>query len=187
MDSDSFCSSAFPVVELSIDSPSWLCSVCFANQHQIELQIKLLAEAVAKRLKLKPNFRISVLLSDDERLRQLNKEFRGKDKPTNVLSFPSSSELRATMGGDFIGDIALSYERVSCESIEFLKSFKEYFSHMIVHSILHLFGYDHVLNEEAKLMEQLESDIMISLGFSCPYSSVKVDGAVLADNIDNHA
>jgi probable rRNA maturation factor len=117
------------------------------------------------------------LLTDDSELQRLNRDFRYQDKPTNVLSFPAH-EINLFNYQDlsldednalFLGDIAISYERILEESIEQQKFFKEHFTHILVHSILHLIGYDHIDEHDADKMEQLEINILSSIGFKNPY------------------
>ncbi len=110
----------------------------------------------------------SVLLANDKTLQELNNNFRGKNKPTNVLSFPSNIGLDAKKS-IYLGDIAISYNTLYNESLEQGKSFKDHFTHMLIHSILHLLGYDHIKEKEAKAMEQLEIKILSLLKIKNPY------------------
>lgn len=119
--------------------------------------------------------RMVVLLDGDDTLCKLNKEFRNQDKPTNVLSFPSTEatleDLRNVQNASavFLGDIAISYDRVYEESIEQIKGFLEHFTHILVHATLHLVGYDHVKEDDAKRMERIEIAVLHNLGFRNPY------------------
>ncbi|AEI88830.1 MAG: rRNA maturation RNase YbeY [Candidatus Midichloria mitochondrii] len=120
---------------------------------------------------------VAVLLTDDGELEQLNHEFRHKNGPTNVLSFPSHEFSRDDFSSlpiqedekFFLGDVAISYQRISQESIEQTKTFKAHFTHILVHSFLHLLGYDHVEESDAEIMERVEISIMNSMGFKDPY------------------
>lgn len=94
----------------------------------------------------------------------LNLQFRGKDKPTNVLSFPYEDM------DDYLGDIIICLPVVEQEAVTQQKTVEQHFAHMIVHGVLHLSGHDHETDIEAEKMEALESDIMISLGFENPYN-----------------
>lgn len=111
---------------------------------------------------------VSILLSNDNKLRELNHDFRGKNKPTNVLSFPSGSPLQCEKHL-YLGDIAISFQTLYNESQEQQKTFKDHYTHMLVHSILHLVGYDHERKKEAALMENLEKTILKSLNIKNPY------------------
>lgn len=120
---------------------------------------------------------------------QLNRDYRGKDRPTNVLSFPmqmdelhlpsdltpddfSSDELSAPDAHwQMLGDLAICAEVVAEEALQQHKSLQAHWAHMLVHGMLHLQGYDHIENDEAQRMEQLETRIMQQLGFSDPYQA----------------
>ena len=110
----------------------------------------------------------SLKLSDDKELQALNHEFLGKDKPTNVLSFPSHE-------AGYIGDIAISFSRIELEASEQNKEFKNHYAHMIVHAILHLMGYDHKTEKEASIMEAKEILALGALGIKNPYEILKID------------
>lgn len=105
----------------------------------------------------------SLLLTDDAALRDLNRRFRGQDKPTNVLSFPSG-------GGGGLGDIALAYETCRREAEDQGVAFRDHARHLIVHGLLHLVGHDHEANDEAERMERLETRILATLGVADPYA-----------------
>lgn len=118
---------------------------------------------------------ISVLLTDDASQRVLNREWRGKDKPTNVLSFPALDADDPLEG--LLGDISLAYETLVREAEELEKPFEHHFAHLLVHGMLHVLGYDHLSEDEALAMEARETDIMGLLGYPDPY-----DGQVLVDD-----
>lgn len=110
---------------------------------------------------------VSFLFCDDARIRELNRQFRGKDQPTNVLSFPGPEPLDEAQ---FLGDIALAYETIAREAREQGKSLEHHCRHMIVHGFLHLLGYDHEESVEAEEMEATEIRILQALGVEDPYS-----------------
>jgi probable rRNA maturation factor len=114
------------------------------------------------------DFEVSVMLTDDARIRELNRTWRGKDKPTNVLSFPAPEQPGAT-GPRHLGDIALAYETLVRESEDESKDLAHHFAHLIVHGILHLLGYDHEVETEAEVMEALEVKALAMLGIADPY------------------
>lgn len=104
----------------------------------------------------------ALALADDAMLHDLNRRFRGKDKATNVLSFPSGEE-------EFLGDIAISLQTVVREAAEQDKKPGDHALHMLVHGLLHLLGYDHDTDEDAEEMESLERRVLENLGIADPY------------------
>lgn len=116
---------------------------------------------------------LSVLLADDATVRRLNRDYRGIDKPTNVLSFPQHEAADAQLAGMpcLIGDIVLALETVEREAAEAGKPVEDHLTHLIVHGLLHLCGYDHETDEEAEAMEARERAILASLGISDPYAA----------------
>jgi len=130
---------------------------------------------------LKKNFilEISVSLVSDLQMKKINLEFRGKNKATNVLSFPALDEnlirqigLKELVGADeylFLGDIIIAFETLKKESLAQKKKFHDHLTHLILHSILHLIGYDHEEEKMAKIMEDLEVKILKKLKIKDPY------------------
>ena len=110
---------------------------------------------------------VSVVLCDDAEIRRLNKQWRGKDKATNVLSFPPPPGPGADRHR---GDIVIAFETVAREAVEERKPFDAHLAHMVVHGYLHLAGYDHESDPEAEEMEQLEREILSTLGIADPYA-----------------
>ncbi|GGA38169.1 rRNA maturation RNase YbeY [Pelagibacterium lentulum] len=116
---------------------------------------------------------ISIVLTDDQSQKELNRQWRGKDKPTNVLSFPQIEPDDAVMG--LLGDIILAHETLVREAAALDKSFEAHFVHLLVHGMLHILGYDHQTGEQALVMETRETDIMIRLGYEDPYDGQDLD------------
>jgi len=108
------------------------------------------------------------VLSDDAEQRQLNKQWRGIDKSTNVLSFPQLAPFAPVVG--LVGDIILARETLEREAAEMGIAFQAHFTHLVVHGFLHLLGYDHVEDSEAERMESLETRILATLGIADPYA-----------------
>lgn len=124
----------------------------------------------------KKEFEANLLLSGDETIRDLNKRFRNKDAVTNVLSFPQlNPEEVCKIDTLFyenkllIGDIIMSHNEIMRESKQFSLSFFDRATHLLVHSVLHLFGFDHIKSAEREKMEGLEIEILQSLGLNNPY------------------
>jgi len=135
---------------------------------------------------------MSLVLADDALVRTLNRDYRDKDRPTNVLSFALLDDLDTLEGQDdddvlatdagmpiLIGDVILAYETVLREAGEQGKSFENHLTHLVIHGVLHLLGYDHETDPDADRMERLETSILARLGIADPYadSSGGADGA----------
>lgn len=112
---------------------------------------------------------LSLLFTDDTAMRRINAEWRGMDKPTNVLSFPAIPIEPGDMPGPMLGDIVLAQETIAREAGELSRNFDDHLAHLLVHGYLHLFGYDHIEQDEAELMESHETRILAALGISDPY------------------
>ncbi len=140
--------------------------------------------AALAELDLAPEgFTLCLMGCDDARILELNGDFRGKAKPTNVLSWPSDERGARGEGGtpeapepgdeddpESLGDIAISYDTCAREAAEAGKPLADHVTHLVVHGLLHLLGYDHVREGDAALMEGTEVRILARLGLSDPYS-----------------
>jgi len=109
---------------------------------------------------------MTILLTSDARLRELNATFRGQDKPTNVLAFPAGEP-------GYLGDIAIAHGVAAKEAKAARKRLIDHAAHLVVHGALHLLGYDHVRVREAKVMEALETSLLANLGIADPYAKAK--------------
>ena len=118
---------------------------------------------------------VSVLLTDDAAVRVLNRDWRGMDRPTNVLSFPSEG-ISPPGAPALLGDVALAFETVAREAATQGKPIEHHTRHLIVHGVLHLVGYDHAEDGEAERMEGRERQILAGLGVPDPYAEERVDG-----------
>lgn len=107
---------------------------------------------------------VSVLLCDDEAIRLLNRDWRHKDRPTDVLSFPA-----ADIDAPFLGDIAVAHGVALVDASEKNIGLEQHLSHLLIHGLLHLFGYDHLEDAEAAEMEAFEISALASLGWPDPY------------------
>jgi probable rRNA maturation factor len=116
---------------------------------------------------------LAVMLTDDPGIRTLNSNWRGINKPTNVLSFPALQPKGARKPGDaprMLGDIAIAYETTRREADAEGKPFEHHLSHLAIHGFLHLIGYDHENDADAEEMESLETEILQQLGIPDPYA-----------------
>lgn len=118
-----------------------------------------------------PQAEVTVRIVEVEESQQLNRDYRGKDKPTNVLSFPFEAPPEIEI--DLLGDLIICKKVVETEAKEQNKSLNAHWAHMVVHGSLHLLGYDHIDDDEAEEMESLETEILQKLGFDDPYLSEK--------------
>ena len=119
---------------------------------------------------------LSVTLTNDHHIQQLNNDYRGKNSPTNVLSFPqlnNDKDLEHTTEPIImLGDVVVALETIEREAIEQNKTLQDHFIHMVIHSILHLLGYDHENQSEAETMEALEIKILSDMGIKNPYQTL---------------
>lgn len=107
---------------------------------------------------------ISIVLTDDAHIQVLNRDYRQKDKATNVLSFPQDEP-------SLLGDVICAYETIAREAVDQGKSLQDHFTHMLVHGTLHLLGHDHENDAEAAVMEALEIEILSRIGVKNPYEA----------------
>lgn len=135
--------------------------------------LKKVVETSLRHIATQSNCEIGIACVDNAESYQLNLDYRGKDKPTNVLSFPSDlpDEMAAILDSFPIGDLVICIPVVLQEAIDQQKTPIEHFTHMLVHGTLHLMGYDHETSEQdAEEMEALEIEILKKLGFDNPYT-----------------
>jgi len=128
-------------------------------------------EALAVSGRRESGFEIALLGCDDTRIATLNADFRGKPVPTNVLSWPAmaSPPMQGTMPETELGDIAIAYETCIREAVEKGISVQDHVTHLVIHGVLHLLGYDHIIESDAEEMEKLEIIALAKLGIDNPY------------------
>ncbi|WP_227370848.1 rRNA maturation RNase YbeY [Halomonas sp. M20] len=132
-----------------------------------ERELARWAEAALAHHPNRANDELTIRLVSENESRCLNRDYRGKDKPTNVLSFPF--EAPPGLEIPLLGDLIVCHEVVAREALQQDKSPADHYAHMVVHGILHLLGYDHIEEAEAEEMEMLERTILASLGIADPY------------------
>ncbi len=131
--------------------------------------------AVAAALAEGISVELNLVFADDRLMRDLNRKFRGKDKPTNVLSFPQMSprelkkSLRQLKSTLVLGDVVMGYQTVRREAKEQGKALLDHMAHLTVHGVLHLFGHDHYNAAASRRMERLEKRVLAGFGISDPY------------------
>lgn len=130
-----------------------------------QLAVKRAAGAAISAEKAR-NVNVTLVLANDRKVKKLNHMYRGKNKPTNVLSFPDGSKERKLT---HLGDIVLAYETIAREAKAQQKDFRQHAMHLAVHGVLHLLGYDHEKSKEAETMEAKEIKILAGLRIANPY------------------
>ena len=115
---------------------------------------------------------VSVVFCDDAFIAALNDRWRGQAKPTNVLSFPANHPKKA-----LLGDIVVAYETAAREAEDEGKTLRAHVTHLLVHGTLHLLGRDHLVEDEAENMEEMERSVLAALGIADPYAETIVEGA----------
>jgi probable rRNA maturation factor len=149
------------VVDVEVADPAWLA----AGDVDGLAQDAVAATLIEVGRRVHPDGEISIRLCDDDEIRALNLAWRDKDKATNVLSFPAP----AGNEGPLLGDIVVAFEYGSEEARECGRSLRDHLTHMIVHGLLHLLGFDHEKQFDAEEMEDLERRILAKLGIDDPY------------------
>jgi probable rRNA maturation factor len=151
---------AAPLVDIQVQSPLW------ESEPAGEATVREAVAAAAKRVPAEGE--LSVVLTDDAAIRTLNRDWRGFDKPTNVLSFPASSP-KIEGFPPLLGDVIVAYETLAREASEQEKPVLHHLAHLVVHGYLHVLGYDHQTDSEAEAMEGLEREILSVLRIADPY------------------
>ena len=150
-------------IEVVIESDRWDAEPLAART------IRAAIDTAAREISA-PSGEIAVMLVDDEAMRGLNRQWRGQDKPTNVLSFPAAP-IPGTPGASHLGDIAVAFETTAREAAAEEKTLAQHLAHLAVHGYLHLLGYDHENVKDAEAMERTETAILARLGIPDPYAA----------------
>jgi probable rRNA maturation factor len=152
-------------IDISVEAGDWP-----AESVLLKLANAAIAAGAGEMGALGGSSELSLVFSDDAAIRRLNAGWRGKDKPTNVLSFPAFSWRRGDPLPPMLGDIVVAAETVRKEADLEGKPFEHHLTHLIVHGFLHLLGYDHETDGEAEEMEGLERRILAALAIPDPYA-----------------
>jgi probable rRNA maturation factor len=143
-------------IALRVEAPAWRRRLPAA-----EGLVRRAARAALAAAKPRPRGELCIVLADDVLQRKLNHDFGGRDKPTNVLSFEGAPVS--------LGDVVLALETIAGEAETQGKSLADHVAHLVVHGVLHLMGYDHQTDGQARRMERLETEILAGLGIADPY------------------
>ena len=149
-------------LDIVVKSPPW------TKVRGVRPMLRRAVAAAAARLRL-DEAEVAIVLTDDAAIRKLNRSWRKRDRPTNVLSFPAPREPAASRRR-LLGDVVIAYETAAREAKAEGKPLKNHVSHLAVHGFLHLLGYDHETAEEAEEMEGLERAILFTLGVPDPFA-----------------
>lgn len=156
-------------IHILVTSPLWKRRI-----KSFDRKAKSWAVAALSGAKFGQSAEISILFASDAEIKSLNRDWRGKNKPTNVLSFPAFSprDLKKQKGKVFLGDVILAAETVAREAKAQKKSFADHAAHLTVHGVLHLLGYDHDSERAAKKLESLEILILQAFKIADPYQGL---------------
>ena len=156
-----------PTIDIDID-PIWTETI---DWEALAAAATLAAATVAPEL-AHDTMLVSLVMADDDEVQALNKQWRAKDKPTNVLSFPAPAQPRAAEGrANLLGDLVICARLLRSEARAQGKTLRAHWAHLVVHGALHLIGYDHVKTRDERRMQRREISVLKSLGFANPYRS----------------
>ncbi|WP_425420127.1 rRNA maturation RNase YbeY [Oricola indica] len=152
-------------IDVGVEAGDW------AGEDELAALSRRAVDAAVARLGLgDAGSELSIVFTDNEAMRVLNAQWRGKDKPTNVLSFPAFPLSPGDPPGPMLGDIVIAFETVKSEAELEGKPFDDHLRHLVVHGFLHVLGYDHENDTDAEEMEAAERAILADMGIADPYS-----------------
>jgi probable rRNA maturation factor len=155
------------VIDIEIEDAAWSDAL-----PDVEAVVERAAQGALDTLtQAKRGGAVAILLTDDAAVADLNTRFRGKPTSTNVLSFPAADSAYP-----HLGDVALAYGVCASEAEAQSKSLADHLTHLVVHGVLHLLGYDHESEADAEVMEQMECEILRRFGIADPYAQRDADG-----------
>jgi probable rRNA maturation factor len=177
MDSDSS-----PSIEVAVVDNAWRTAVTNPEAFVRDVAMAALRTNPARLdADLEVGLELGIRLTDDAEVQALNRDYRGKDRPTNVLSFPGDDPDAPRAQGQplLLGDIVVAFETTAGEAAEAGRSVEAHLAHLIVHGVLHLLGHDHQGEAEAVAMEALETRALAGLGYADPYAdSLPLDSSI---------
>ncbi len=157
-----------PILAIDIAYSGWQ-GVVEASKEQIAEAVRLVIERISH---YPVQYELSIVFANDETVQKLNRDYRHKDQPTNILSFPQIdrfSDVRDMPSPVMLGDLVLSWETISFEAVSQEKVLIHHVLHLVVHGVMHLLGFDHMTELEADEMEKIEIDILKQLHIPNPY------------------
>ena len=159
---------ALPQIDIAIEAGHW------PNEDALLRLVCVAIERAAKTADLKwpKGAELSMVFTDDAAMAKLNEQWRNKPKATNVLSFPGDDIEVGEPATQLIGDLVFAFETVLDEAKEQNKTFENHFLHLVIHGFLHLFGYDHIEEDEAEQMEAIETKALALLNINDPYAEL---------------
>jgi probable rRNA maturation factor len=152
-------------LDIIVDSPLWNSVAGLKPTLRRAIKAAALPTKVAES-------ELAIVLTDDDAIRELNRQWRGRDEPTNVLSFPTNDARTQCSGPRLLGDVVIAYETTTREAQAQGLPLNHHLAHLAVHGYLHLLGYDHESDKEAEIMERLEREILASLDVPDPYATL---------------
>jgi len=164
-----------PVFEVAIEADDW---ASLETPSQLAEEV-ILAAIGETGVALAANAEISVLFCDDGFIRDLNRKWRGIDRPANVLSFPAGGDVSSAL---IVGDIVIAFETASREASAAGRPLRDHVAHLLVHGFLHLIGHDHIGAAEAATMEALERAVLGRLGIADPFRESFIEEAAGAND-----
>jgi len=155
--------------ELKVDCEGWPSLIVLQS-----LAHEAVFSAVrAAKLEIPKQAELSMLFCDDDAMAILNGQYRAINKSTNVLSFPAGDISAGECAAPLLGDVVFSLQTIKNEALVEGRTFEHHLSHLMIHGFLHLFGYDHLEDDDARIMQTLEKDALAHLGISDPYADLE--------------
>lgn len=158
-------------IEANIDITLWEMQLIDSFETKLSNILKVVSDYTSN-ISQEKRVLISIMFSDDKKIKKLNNQFRKMNKPTNVLSFPPYCNALINDDEIFLGDIIFSIETIKTEAKKNNKTVIDHLIHLFIHGVLHLLGYQHDKEEEAKIMENLEICMLKKLGIASPYEII---------------